>query len=108
MEYILDNPLNSKCTIYTAGATDDFNLPTYSRNVVSCAIFEGKQSNIMSQGKEITSNTTIGLKVEPPTQGMVCLGESSEETPPSGSYEILKVSTARDVDQVIEGYWIWL
>jgi hypothetical protein len=41
-------------------------------------------------------------------KGMVYLAESAELTPPSGSQEILKVFPAKDVDQKIEGYWIWL
>ena len=108
MKYILDNPLSSKCTIYTAGEADKFGVATYTSEIVECAIFEGKQTNINLEGKTIVSNTVIGLKINPPVLGMVFMGESIDPAPPSGSYEILKTATARNENQEIEGYWIWL
>ena len=108
MEYILDNPLNSKCTIFTEASKNEYGEPTYTVETLDCAIFEGLQRIINSEGREVVSNTTIGVKTEVNPNGMIFLGETTAFIPPFGSYEIQKVSTARDVDQVIEGYWIWV
>ena len=108
MEYILENPLNSKCTIFTEVSKNEYGEPTYSKEVVSCAIFEGLQRLIKTEGREVISNTTIGVKKEVNPNGMVYLGETTSLTPPYGCYEIQKVYIARDTEQNIEGYWIWL
>ena len=108
MEYILENPLNSKCTIYTQAGTNEYGEPSYTVETVDCAIFEGLQRLIKAEGREVISNTTIGVKKEVNPNGMIYLGETTSLTPPYGCYEIQKVSTARDIEQNIEGYWIWL
>lgn len=105
----LGNPLNGKCTVYIkSDTTDEFNQPTWTVTVLQCAIFEGKEKQIQREGQTINSYAQIAVKVPVSEKGMVYLGESTELTPPSGSQEILKVFPAKDVDQVIEGYWIWL
>lgn len=105
----LGNPLNCKCTVYTRSeTTDEFNQPTWSVTVLDCAIFEGKEKQIQREGQTINSYAQIAVKVSVSEKGMVYLAESAELAPPSGSQEILKVFPAKDVDQKIEGYWIWL
>ena len=105
----LGNPLNGKCTVYNkSDETDEFKQPTWTATVLQCAIFAGKEKHIQRVGQTINSYAQIAVKVPVSENGMIYLGESTELTPPSGSQEILKVFPAKDVDQVIEGYWIWL
>ena len=105
----LGNPLNGKCTVYTKSEeSNEYNMPTWTVTVLPCAIFEGKEKQIQREGQTINSYAQIAVKVHVSEKGMVYLGESADLAPPSGSQEILKVFPAKDVDQVIEGYWIWL
>ena len=105
----LGNPLNGKCTVYSrSDETDEFNQPIWTATVLQCAIFEGKEKQIQREGQTINSYAQIAVKVPVSEKGMVYLSESAELSPPSGSQEILKVFPAKDVDQTIEGYWIWL
>ena len=109
MLYFLENPLKSKVTVFEKSEiTDFYNEGTYTKKVLECAIFEGKTIAINKEGKNINSFARIAVKEKIADNSMIFLGETLETTPPTTSQEVIKITTARDTEQNIEGYWIWV